>query len=460
MSDAIAYATIHELGERYRKRELSPVEVTRTLLERIEQLDPMLHAFITLTADRAMADARTAEAALQRGDARPLLGIPVAHKDIYCTRGIRTTGGSALLADWLPEDDATCVQRWQEAGTVLLGKLITHEFAFGLQLPGHRFLPARNPWNIAHIPGGSSSGSGAALAAGLVVGATGSDTGGSIRGPAAFCGIVGLKPTYGRVSRAGVLTLSWTLDHTGPMARTVEDCAYLLQAMAGHDAADPASSRVPVDDYLAPLGRDIRGVKIGVPRAYFFDGIDPEVAQAFEGALTTLRGLGAEVRDVTIPSLHTTPAFLLILMAEAFAYHARDICEHPELYGDVLRERILTGALVTAAEYTQAQRLRVQLGREMAEVLRDVDVLATPTTPAPATPFTLAQDPEFGFPRSNMPPFNLTGLPTLALPCGFTSSGLPLSLQLAGRPFEEGMVLRVGHAYEQATLWHTRRPPV
>ena len=460
MSDAIAYATIRELGGRYRKRELSPVEVTRTLLGRIEQLDPMLHAFITLTADRAMADARAAEAALQRGDARPLLGIPVAHKDIYCTRGLRTTGGSALLADWLPEDDATCVQRWQEAGTVLLGKLITHEFAFGLQLPGHRFLPARNPWNIAHIPGGSSSGSGAALAAGLVVGATGSDTGGSIRGPAAFCGIVGLKPTYGRVSRAGVLTLSWTLDHTGPMARTVEDCAYLLQAMAGHDAADPASSRVPVDDYLAPLAQDIRGVKIGVPRAYFFDGIDPEVAQAFEGALTTLRGLGAEVRDVTIPSLHTTPAFLLILMAEAFAYHERDIREHPELYGDVLRERILTGALVTAAEYTQAQRLRAQLGREMAEVLRDVDVLATPTTPAPATPFTLAQDPEFGFPRSNMPPFNLTGLPTLALPCGFASSGLPLSLQLAGRPFEEGMVLRVGHAYEQATLWHTRRPPV
>jgi aspartyl-tRNA(Asn)/glutamyl-tRNA(Gln) amidotransferase subunit A len=460
MSDAIAYATIRELGERYRKRDLSPVEVTRTLLGRIEQLDPMLHAFITLTADRAMADARAAEAALQRGDARPLLGIPVAHKDIYCTRGIRTTGGSALLADWLPEDDATCVRCWQEAGTVLLGKLITHEFAFGLQLPGHRFLPARNPWNTAHIPGGSSSGSGAALAAGLVVGATGSDTGGSIRGPAAFCGIVGLKPTYGRVSRAGVLSLSWTLDHTGPMARTVEDCAYLLQAMAGHDAADPASSRVPIDDYLAPLGQDIRGVKIGVPRAYFFDGIDAEVAQAFEGALTMLRELGAEVRDVTIPSLHTTPAFLLILMAEAFAYHERDIREHPELYGDVLRERILTGALVTAAEYTQAQRLRAQLCREMTEVLRDVDVLATPTAPAPATPFTLAQDPEFGFPRSNMPPFNLTGLPTLALPCGFTSSELPLSLQLAGRPFDEGMVLRVGHAYEQATPWHTRRPPV
>ncbi|HKB26770.1 MAG TPA: amidase [Methylomirabilota bacterium] len=460
MSDAIAYATIRELGARYRKRELSPVEVTRALLARIEKLDDALHAFVTLTAERALADARAAEEALGRGDARPLLGIPVGHKDIYLTRGIRTTGGSALLADWIPEDEATCVRRWRDAGTVLLGKLITHEFAFGIQLPGHRFAPARNPWNRDHIPGGSSSGSGAALAAGLVVGATGSDTGGSIRGPAAFCGIVGLKPTYGRVSRAGVLTLSWTLDHTGPMARTVEDCAYLLQAMAGHDPADPASSRAPVDDYLAPLGRDVRGLRIGVPRAYFFEGVDPEVARAFEEALRTLRGLGAEVSDVEIPSIHATPSFLLILMAEAFAYHERDIREHPELYGDVVRERILTGALVSASEYTQAQRIRATLCRETAEVLKTVDVLATPTTPKPATPFSVAQDPELGFPRSNMPPFNLTGLPTLALPCGFSASGLPLSLQLAGRPFEEGTVLRVGHAYERATAWHTRRPPV
>ena len=460
MTDEIFYATIRELGTRYRKRDLSPVEVTHALLARIERLDPVLHAFVTLTADRALADARAAEEALGRGDGRALLGIPVAHKDIYLTRGIRTTGGSALLADWIPEDDATCVRRWREAGTVLLGKLITHEFAFGIQLPGHRFPPARNPWNLDHIPGGSSSGSGAALAAGLVSGATGSDTGGSIRGPAAFCGLVGLKPTYGRVSRAGVLTLSWTLDHTGPMARTVEDCAYLLQAMAGHDPADPASSRAPVDDYLAPLARDIRGVRIGVPRAYFFEGIDPEIERAFEEALETLRRLGAEVRDVQIPSLHATHSFLLILMAEAFAYHERDIREHPELYGDVLRERILTGALVTAAEYTQAQRIRAQICRETANVLRDVDVLVTPTTLKPATPFTVAQDPDVGFPKSNMPPFNLTGLPTLALPCGFSSSGLPLSLQLSGRPFEEGTVLRVGHAYEQATRWHTRRPPL
>jgi aspartyl-tRNA(Asn)/glutamyl-tRNA(Gln) amidotransferase subunit A len=460
VSDEIAYATIRELGARYRKREISPVEVTRALLARIEKLDPVLHAFVTLTADRALDDARAAEAALRRGDGNPLLGIPVAHKDIYMTRGIRTTGGSALFAEWIPDEESTAVRRWQEAGTVLLGKLITHEFAFGIQFPGHRFLAARNPWNLDHIPGGSSSGSGAALAAGLVAGATGSDTGGSIRGPAAFCGIVGLKPTYGRVSRAGVMTLSWTLDHTGPMARTVEDCAYLLQAMAGHDAADPASSTLPVDDYLAPLRRGVGGVRIGVPRNYFFEGVDAEIQHSFEEAMETLRKLGAEVRDVRIPSLHAAHSFLLILMAEAFAYHERDLRERPELYGDVARERLLAGALVTASEYTQAQRIRSEICRETAEVLRDVDVLATPTTLKPATPFAVAYDPELGFPRSNMAPFNLTGLPTLALPCGFSASGLPLSLQLSGRPFEEGTVLRVGHAYEKATAWHTRRPPV
>jgi aspartyl-tRNA(Asn)/glutamyl-tRNA(Gln) amidotransferase subunit A len=460
MSDEIGYATIAELGARYRKRDLSPVEVTQALLARIDKLDPILHAFVTLTAERALADARAAEDALRKGDSRQLLGIPVAHKDIYLTRGIRTTGGSALLADWIPQEDSTCVARWRDAGTVLLGKLITHEFAFGLQMPGHRFPAARNPWNLDHIPGGSSSGSGAALAAGLVVGATGSDTGGSIRGPAAFCGIVGLKPTYGRASRAGVLSLSWTLDHTGPMARTVQDCAYLLQGFAGHDPADPASSRAPVHDYLAPIGRDVRGVKIGVPRNYFFDGVDPEVGRAFEDALGTLRKLGAEVRDVQIPSMDGAPSFLLILMAEAYAYHERDLREHPELYGEVLRERILAGALVTASEYMQAQRIRAEICRETAEVMKSVDVLATPTALKPATPFSQAQNPDFGFPRSNMPPFNLTGSPTLALPCGFSSSGLPLSFQLAGRAFEEGMVLRVGHAYEQATAWHTRRPPV
>jgi len=460
MSDEIAYATIRELGTRYRKRELSPVEVTSALLTRIEKLDPLLHAFVTVTADRALEDARMAEAALRRGDENPLLGIPVAHKDIYLTRGIRTTGGSALFADWVPDEESTVVRKWREAGTLLLGKLITHEFAFGIQFPGHKFPAARNPWNLDHVPGGSSSGSGAALAAGLIAGATGSDTGGSIRGPASFCGIVGIKPTYGRASRAGVMTLSWTLDHTGPMARTVEDCAFLLQGMAGHDPADPASSTVPVGDYLAPLRRGMSGVRIGVPRNYFFDGVEPEVQAAFEEALGTLRKLGAEVRDVRIPSLHAAHSFLLILLAEAYAYHERDLRERPQLYGEVLRERLMSGALITAAEYTQAQRIRSEICAETAAVLQDVEVLATPTTPRSALPFTMAHDPEVGFVKSNMAPFNLTGLPTLALPCGFSGAGLPLSLQLSGRPFEEGTVLRVGHAYEKATAWHTRRPPV
>lgn len=460
-SDELAYATIREIGARFRRRELSPVELTRTLLARIERLDPALHAYVTVTAERALADARAAEAALGRGaDTSPLLGIPIAYKDIYATRGIRTTAGGALLADWIPEDDATCVTRLTEAGCVMLGKLITHEFAFGIQVPGHRFAPARNPWNLDHMPGGSSSGSGAALAAGLAFGALGSDTGGSIRGPAAFCAIAGLKPTYGRTSRAGVVTLSWTLDHTGPMARTVEDCAVLLHALAGHDPADPASSPAPVGDYLTPLRQGIRGLRVGVPRAYFFEGADAEVEKAFEQALATLRGLGATVTDVEIPSIETSWAFLAILMAEAFAYHEHDLRAHPELYGDVLRERLLAGGLITGPEYVQAQRLRARLRTEMADVLTRVDVLATPTTPKPAPTFAAVWDPNFGFPKSNMAPFNMTGLPALAVPCGFSSQGLPLSLQLAGRPFDEATVLRVGHAYEQATEWHTRRPRI
>ena len=460
MSDAIAYTTIRELGARYRARELSPVEVTRELLARIEKLDPALHAFVTVTPDRALADARAAEEALRRGDARPLLGVPVGHKDIYLTRGIRTTGGSALFADFVPDNESTVVRRWQDAGTVLLGKLITHEFAFGLQFPGHRFPPARNPWNQDHIPGGSSSGSGAALASGLLHGATGSDTGGSIRGPAAFCGITGLKPTYGRVSRAGVMTLSWTLDHTGPMARTVEDCAYLLQAMAGHDPADPACSTRPVDDYVGALDGNVQGLRIGVPRNYFFEDADPDNVRAFEEALGTLRKLGVEVRDLTIPAFNRSRSFMLIMMSEAFAYHEGDLRRRPELYGEVLRERIMTGALVTGSEYVQAQRLRMQTCAEVAEVMKTVDVLATPTTPKPAPTFKMMYDPEIAFPRTNMPPFNLTGQPTLALPCGFSASGLPLSLQLSGRAFEEATVLRLGHAYQRATNWHTRRPPV
>src|SRR5262249_35960299 len=275
-------------GARSRRGALPRVELTRPPLERTEKLAPKLHAFVTVTADRALADAKAAEAALGRGDiSSPLLGIPIGYKDIYATRGILTTGGPAPLKNRIPDEEPTCRVRLHRARTLMLGKLITHEFAFGIQFPGHRFPAAKNPWDLERMPGGSSSGSGAALAAGMAFGALGSDTGGSIRGPASLCGIAGLKPTYGRCSRARVLTLSWTLDPAGPMARPVEDCAYLLQALAGSDAADPASSREPVPDYVAPLGRGVRGLRVGVPREYLFEGVDPEVEKGFEQALAT-----------------------------------------------------------------------------------------------------------------------------------------------------------------------------
>src|SRR3989449_2475817 len=381
-TDDPVYATIRDIGGRFRRKTLSPVELTRTLIERIERLDSKLNAFVTVTADRAIADAKAAETALARGDiSSPLLGIPVGYKDIYATRGVVTTGGSALLADWVPGADSTCVARLQKAGAVMLGKLITHEFAFGIQFPGHRFPAAKNPWDLERMPGGSSSGSGTALASGLAFGALGSDTGGSIRGPASFCGIAGLKPTYGRCSRAGVLTLSWTLDHTGPMARTVEDCAYLLAALAGHDPADPASSREPVGDYVTPLGRGVRGLRLGVPREYFFEGIDVEVEKAFEQALAMLRQLGASVQDVQIPSIQAAGANMVIMLSEAFAYHEHDLRMHPERFGEILRERLLAGALITASQYVQAQRLRTQLRADMNPRLPRVDGLATPAHP-------------------------------------------------------------------------------
>ena len=456
----LCYLGIAELARKYRAKELSPVEVADAHLQRIESVDKKLQSYVTVTPERALADARAAEGAIRAGSAGPLAGIPIAYKDLDATKGVRTTAGSALLADWIPAEDCTCVTRLQQAGMVMLGKLITHEFAFGIQFPGHRFPPARNPWNLDHIPGGSSSGSGAALAAGLTVGSLGSDTGGSIRGPAAFCGIVGLKPTYGRVSRAGVVTLSWTLDHTGPMARSVEDCALMLQSLAGHDPADPASSREPVTDYTAGLRASVRGLKVGVVRDYFLSDAKPEVAAAFDAAVDELRKLGAEVREVAFPGIWNAHALMAIMLSEAFAYHARDLREQPQLYGEVLREKLMAGALVTAEEYVQALRIRSQLREAAHGVLQEVDVMATPTATVTAPAFATVLDPNFPFARSNMFPFNMTGPPVLAVPGGFSPAGLPISLQLAGRPFDEATVLRLGHAYEQATEWHRRRPPV
>jgi aspartyl-tRNA(Asn)/glutamyl-tRNA(Gln) amidotransferase subunit A len=460
--EELCYAGISELGRLFRSRSLSPVELLELLLSRIERVDSELCSFVTVTAETARVQAALAEETFGRGkEASAVHGIPIAYKDVFETEGVRTTAGSAVLADWVPDRDATCVKRLREAGAVTVGKLITHEFAFGIQVEGHRFLPARNPWNLEHIPGGSSSGSAAAISAGLVVAALGTDSGGSIRTPASFCGIVGLKPTYGRVSRAGVIPLSWTLDHVGPMARSVEDCAHMLQVLAGYDVDDSASSERPVEDYLRTLRRGVLGLKVGVPRMYFLEDVAPEVERAFEAAVNVFRRLGASViDDIEIPHIRVTPVVMVIMMAEAFAYHQRDLQRNAALYGDVVRERLLAGGLLTGTEYIQAQRLRAQLRVDLLRALDGVDVLVTPGNRRPAPLVTVARDPTTPFPHGNTAPFNMSGLPALVVPCGFTKDDLPISLQIVGRPFDEATVLRAGHSYEQATEWARRRPPV
>ena len=340
----LCYLTIREAGQLLKRRELSPVELTRAFLDRIEALDSKLQAFITVLPQRAMAAARTAEAEMLRSDYRgPLHGIPIALKDLYDTKGIRTTASSRVMADRVPSEDATTTARLEAAGSILLGKLAMHEFALGGPDPTCGFPLARNPWNLAHIPGGSSSGSGTAVAAGLCMGSLGSCTGGSIRGPAAYCSLVGLKPTYGRVSRYGVVPLSWSLDHCGPMTWTVEDTASMLQAIAGPDPKDPTSSRAPVPDYSAALKEDIKGLTIGVPRHFFWADdphIDRETLAVVDSALQTLAELGAQVEEVTIPTLHYAGAAQpAIMLSEAFAYHQRFLRSQPEEFGDMVRAR-------------------------------------------------------------------------------------------------------------------------
>ena len=456
----LAYLSIADAARAFAARDLSPVELVQTMLDRIDRLNPRLNAFLTVTGERALAEARAAEAVLARGEAHgPLLGIPIGYKDIYQTKGVLTTGGSALLADWLPEEDSTVTAKLSEAGAVMLGKLITHEFALGLQTPGHRFLPARNPWNLDRVPGGSSSGSGSALAAGLCLGATGSDTGGSIRGPAAFCGITGLKPTYGRVSKYGVLPLTWSLDHTGPMARSAEDCALMLQAIAGYDPKDPCSDPMPVDDYVSGLGAGVRGLRVGVLSPLEGMELDPPVAKAYEEAARTFTSLGARLSDVQIPSLPLSALNFLILLVEAYAYHAADLRERPELFGEQVVGRFAAGGLFSSTEYVQAQRIRSKLRADMATVLDQIDVLVMPGARDVAPGFEEATATS---PRrwTYLAPLNMTGLPALALPTGFSDDGLPTSMQIVGRPFDEATVLRAGHAFQQASVCHLLRPAI
>lgn len=456
-----AFPTLAEASRAIAAGELSPVALTEFLLERIAEHDGRLHAYLTLTADAARAEARAAEAEIAAGRRRgPLHGVPIAIKDIFETAGVATTCQSRALKDHVPMEDAASVARVRAAGAVFLGKLTTHEFAFGG--PSFDILgePARNPWNVEHFTGGSSSGTGAAIAAGLALGGFGSDTGGSIRLPAAFSGLVGLKPTYGRISRRGVFPLAYSLDHAGPMAWTAEDCAILLEAMAGHDPADPASADVPAPAYAAMLDRDLRGMRIGVIRHFWEEaGAEPETVAALEEALRVFERLGATLVDVRLSPLEDYCATCsLILMSEAFAVHEPTLVSSPEDLGEIMRTRLFLAGAVTAADYVQALRRRRELCAEFAAAFDGLDLMFTGTSPGPA-PRLDAMGTFYTFARPLLTmPFNVTGNPALATRAGFHSSGLPLSLTLVGKPFDEATVLAAGHAYEKATDWASRRP--
>ncbi len=457
VNSELPFLSVSELSGLIARKKVSPVEVVTGLLDRIDRFDAVLHAYITVCRETAMDAARRAERAIVAGRRRgPLHGIPISVKDISWTRGVRTTAHSRTLLDYVPEHDATHIARLARAGMILLGKTNTTEFANGgLDLFG---IP-HNPWSLVHYTGGSSAGSANGLAAGLAVAATGSDTGGSIRVPASFCGIVGLKPTYGRVSRYGVIPLSWSLDNAGPMARTVRDCAMLLGAMAGYDRLDPSSARVPVPDFAAGLGKRLKGLILGVPQQHYYEGLEPDVGRLIRAALRELEHLGARLEPVNLPRAgRLEPAYQVIISVESFAAHAARMRTRAADYSVRSRRRIACGAFYSAAEYQHALQIRRLWVAELDQVLQGVDALVTPTLPYPA--FTVEAQ------RTGSPPdsswgtrqFNLSGHPAISIPCGFTGDGLPVGLQFAAKAFEEAMLFRVAHAYEQATPWHQRRP--
>ncbi len=468
MNTNLCELTISEASALIQAGQLSPVDLTRAHLERIEQLQPRLNAYITVVAEQAMEQARVAEAEVRdplmyRG---PLHGIPIALKDLYETAGIRTTAGSSFLKDYVPDEDAFVVKRLREAGAILLGKLNMHEWALGVINDNAHYGACRNPSDVTRSPGGSSGGSGAALAAGLCMGSLGSDTRGSIRIPAALCGVVGLKPTYGRVSLRGVIPLSWSLDHAGPMARTVRDAALLLDAINVYDPEDPGSVQAPQDSggYQQGLYEVPLELKVAVLRGEFFEGAAPEVQVVFEAALKTLRehaGVRFEVIDVPFPDMREFWMESRITTAvDAATYHAGRLKANPEGFAPDVLERMRGGLAFSGVDYSRARRAQTILTRRLTSLLDEYDLIVTPTTPMTAP--TLEAGAELDSARlylsSFTAPFNMAGLPAISIPCGFTPAGLPVGLQLVGKHWAEADVLRAALAYESVTEWHTRRP--
>jgi aspartyl-tRNA(Asn)/glutamyl-tRNA(Gln) amidotransferase subunit A len=459
----IHYLSIAEAAERVSLREISPVELAEACLARVAEVDGRLNAFITLTAESALAEAASAKDEIAAGKYRGQLhGIPLALKDIFDVAGVKTTAASKILAGNVAGEDSGVTRRLREAGAVLLGKLNLHQFAFGATGRSSDYGPACNPWDASRVTGGSSSGSGAAVASGECFAAMGTDTGGSIRIPASLCGVVGIKPTFGRVSRAGLLPLSWSLDHAGPLTRTVEDAAIILQAVSGHDERDDWSSHEPVPDYRARLRDGVKGLRIGVPDSFFNESLLPEVDALVKDALRVLEGLGAVVEPVTLPFIADIPnAVTAIMLPEALAYHQKWMAERPEDYADDVRYRLELGSAFLAVDYVQAQRFREMAVRAWRdEVFSKFDLIATASTQTTATPIE-ASDLSVVFSLIRLTnPLNLLGVPAISVPCGFSTEGLPIGMQLAGRWWDEATVLRAAYAYEQATDWHSRRPKV
>jgi aspartyl-tRNA(Asn)/glutamyl-tRNA(Gln) amidotransferase subunit A len=479
--------TIHEAATLLRQRALSAEELTKSVLQRIHATDHHTRSYLTVCEDEALAQARAADRMLAGGTSAPLCGIPFASKDVIATKGIRSTAGSRILEHFVPAYNATVIQRLRAAGAVLVGKANCDEFAMGSSNENSGFFPSHNPWNVERVPGGSSGGSASAVAADQALGALGTDTGGSIRPPVSFCGVVGLKPTYGRVSRFGIIAYASSLDQVGPLTKDVRDCALLLQAIAGHDIRDATSIDTSAPDYVTGLTGNIRGLRIGIPKEYFVEGMQPAVETAVQEAITTLTALGAEPVSLSLPhSEYAIASYYIIATAEASSNLARydgvkygyrtarsdglvDMYTRTRAhgFGDEVKRRILLGTYALSsgyydAYYRKAQQVRTLIRQDFLRAFEQCDIIATPVSPTTAfrleektaAPLTMYLSDIFTI------SVNLAGLPGLSLPCGFDENAMPIGLQIIGKPFDEETVLRTGHTYEQATQWHTQSPPL